>query len=75
MTAAEIVREVLRREGVSTIELSKMLEKSRGYANRMIYTDNMVSDVFSEMCDALGYDVVVRSREDGAEFFLSPRLR
>ena len=62
----------MRREGVSTVELSKILGKSQGYANRLISKDNVISDVFSEMCDALGYDVIVRSREDGAEYFLSP---
>ncbi len=75
MTAAEIVREVLRREGVSTVELSSKLNKSRGYANSIISNDNVISNVFSEMCDALGYDVIVRSREDVAEYFLSPRVR
>ena len=75
MTAAEIVREVLRRGGVSTVELSKILGKSRGCANCLISKDNVISDVLSEMCDALGYDVIVRSCEDGAEYFLSPRKR
>ena len=73
MDATEIVREILAREGITGTSLSARLGKSYRYISNKLTQRNMHTNVFAQICDVLDYDVIVRSRYDGAEFYLSPR--
>jgi len=70
----EIISEILARKGISQVKFSRMLGK----------TDKFISVIFSQnrepkartlarYCDLLDYDLIVRSREDGSEYFITPR--
>ena len=73
MDATEIIREIMSRDEVTGTSLSARLGRSYNYISSTLTRKNMYTDVFARICDALDCDVVVRSRFDGAEFFLSPR--
>ena len=74
MTSNEIVGIICSRENKSLRELSKELGHAPNYLTEVINKGrDLSSSLLSEICDHHGYDLVVRSREDGMEFFVSPR--
>ncbi len=73
MDATNIIREIMKREGVAGTTLSTQMGMSYNYISSKLTQKKMLTDVFARICDALDYDVIARNRYDGAEFFLSPR--
>lgn len=74
MTPNEIVGVICSRETKSLNRLSKELGHASNYLTTMINRKTVPSStLLAEICDHFGYDLVVRSREDGMEYFVSPR--
>lgn len=73
MRANEAIKSMLDKEGVSTIQASKNMGKSRGYLSSVI-SQRVIpkADTMAAICDTLGYDLIARSREDGYEFTIDP---
>lgn len=73
MRADQVIKTMLEREQVSTIQASKALGKSRGYLSSVIAQRVIPkADTMAGICDTLGYDLIARSREDGYEFTIDP---
>lgn len=73
MRADKVLRAILDKEGVSTIQASVTMGKSKGYVSAILSTKAMPkTDTMAKVCDALGYDLIARSREDGYEFTIDP---
>ena len=73
MRADKVLREILIREDVSTIQASRSLCKSDGYMTAILAKKTIpTADTMAAICDALGYDLIARSREDGYEFTIDP---
>lgn len=66
MTSKEIIRAALARAGVSQSSLSEKLEYSNKSAVGAILKKNnsLRSDVFCKWLDALGYEVIIRRKND-----------
>jgi len=73
MNANETIREVLKRENVSTERASAMLGKNRSYVSVLLSrgSDPRVATLV-QLCDALDYELVMRSCSDGYEFTIGP---
>jgi len=71
--ADKVLKEMLEREHISTIEASKMMGRSKGYVSNLISRHTIPrADTMAAICDAMGYDLIARSREDGYEFHIDP---
>ena len=69
MTSAELVREILSRDSLSPTSLSIKMGHNKTYLNTIIARDRELTlPVLREFCEAAGYELVVRSNEDGYEF-------
>ena len=69
MKSYEAIRDILVREGANAYDISRLIRRTRTYVINIISRklDTRVSTLV-EILDALGYDLVARSREDGFEF-------
>ena len=69
MKSYEVIRDTLEREGITGYQLSHSIGCSNSYVTNIINIkkDPRVSTL-TKILDALGYDLVARSREDGFEF-------
>lgn len=73
MRADKVLRAILDKEGVSTIQASVTMGKSKGYVSAILSRNIMPkTDTMAAICDALGYDLLARSRDDGYEFNIDP---
>lgn len=73
MRADKVLRSILDKEGVSSIQVSEEMGKSKTYVNKIIATKTIPkADTMAAVCDAVGYDLIARSREDGYEFIIDP---
>lgn len=73
MRADKVLKEMLAREHVSTIDASKIMGRSKGYVSTFISRHTIPkADTMAAICDAMGYDLIARSREDGYEFTIDP---
>jgi len=76
MRADHVIKSMLEKEQVSTIEASKALGKSRGYLSSVIAQRVIPkADTLAAICNVLGYDLIARSRVDGYEFTIDPPER
>jgi len=73
MRADKVLRAILDKDGISTIQASERMGKSKTYVNKIIATKTIPrTDNMAAICDAVGYDLIARSREDGYEFTIDP---
>lgn len=71
MTGTEIVRAILERESLSPTSLSLALGRERRYISTLLSKNHaMKINTLLEICDKTGYELVIRSKEDGYEFDL-----
>lgn len=74
MESYEVIREVLRHEDISAVKASHMMGQTKTYIGSLLSKKNdQKSGNLARMLDALDYDLLARSRKDGAEFFISPK--
>lgn len=66
MTSKEIIRTALTKAGITQTQLSDKLEYSNRTAVGAILNKNssLRTDIFCKWLDALGYEVIIRRRND-----------
>ena len=73
MRPDEIITQMMKREHKSKREVSKVMGKSPRYLDPIVYDGRSPRvDTFAGIVDAMGYDLVARSRDDGFEFRVDP---
>lgn len=73
MSSVEIIRDLFGRGKASTIDVSRQIGRSDGFIANYISTKRAPStDLFAEIVDALGYDLIMRNRETGEETIIKP---
>lgn len=73
MRADKVLRSILDKEGVSSTRASERIGKNKSYVS-VILSNHVIpkTDTMAAICDAVGYDLIARSREDGYEFTIDP---
>lgn len=73
MRADKVLKAILAKEGISSIQASRKIGKSDAYLSSIIAkgTSPGVSTM-AGICDVLDYDLLVRSRNDGFELTIDP---
>jgi len=73
MQADKVLKTILEKEGITTIQASRKMGRSDGYLSATIAKKASPRvDIMADICDALDYDLLVRSREDGFELYIDP---
>lgn len=73
MRADKVLRAILDKDGLTAIQASERMGKSKTYVNNIISKETIPrADNMAAICDAVGYDLIARSREDGYEFTIDP---
>lgn len=73
MSTADIIRAMLQRAGVSASRASLNMGKKSPYIDSILSRgSNPRCDVMARIADTLGYDLVVRHRDDGYEYTIPP---
>lgn len=71
MNANDVMREILCREHLSAEKASIRMGRSKTYVNKLLSTKtDPKSETLAEFCEAMGYELIARSREDGFEFII-----
>ena len=71
MTGTEILKGILERESLSPTKVSIDMGHGRAYLNTLFAEKRECRlQTLHEFCEATGYEIVVRSKEDGYEFTL-----
>lgn len=66
MKTSEILKVAMKEKGVTQVALAFMMGfSSQGSIGNMLKRENMDSDVFVELLDNLGYEVVVQPKTQG----------
>lgn len=76
MQADKVVKRMLTIEGISSIQASRRMNRSDGYLSRTISGGlTPGAGKLAEIGDALGYDLLLRKRDDGTEIIIDPPKR
>ena len=69
----KVLAEILEREGISTVQASRMYGKHKSYITSLLSRGTVPkADTLAGILDAIGYDLIARSRADGYEFTIPP---
>lgn len=74
MNAMEVMREILKREGITPTEASRRMGRSTSYVGTMLNPhkqSNVSASRIVEFCEAMEYEVILRNRDDGFEFLIN----
>ena len=73
MNIMNTMREILKREEISASDASRKMGRSPAYVGNLInphsHKDVQASTAV-KFCEAMGYELVARSKEDGYEFLI-----
>ena len=73
MLPVDVLSHMIGRRNLSTRNASIIFGRSPSYASRMISGRVTLSiGLIAEFGDKLGYDIVLRDREDGEEWIIEP---
>ena len=73
MRADKVLREIIDKENLSATEVSLRVGKTRKYMSTLFSHHRIPqADTMAGICDAIGYDLLVRSRDDGYEILIDP---
>ena len=71
MNAKDTMRKILERESLSTIKTSLEMGHGRAYLNTILSEGNVPkTSTLAAFCEVVGYELVVRSKDDGFEFVI-----
>lgn len=74
MRADKVLLAIIAKEGLTDSEVSSRIGKSPRYLDSIRYRHAMPkTDTMATVCDAIGYDLLVRSRDDGYEIEIDPK--
>lgn len=72
MTGTETMRAILDRESLSPTRVSVEMGHARTYLNTIFSSSRDCKlETLVDFCEATGYEIVVRSQDDGYEFEVS----
>lgn len=73
MRADKVLRAILKRESITYMAASRKMGRTESYLGSIISKGTIPRvDSMARICDALGYDLLARSRDDGFEFYIDP---
>lgn len=73
MEPKTMLKSLFGRGELSTVETSLKMGRSRGYLSSYIARGNEPGiTLMAEICDAIGYDLLIRNRNDGTEIIIDP---
>lgn len=73
MQVAEVLEAIIVQSGMSNTTIARTLGKSPKYMCPIRYGQAVPrTDTMASICDAVGYDLIVRSRTDDTEFVIEP---
>lgn len=76
MTAVELLKEMFGAGKLSTVDTSRKMGRSRAFLSTYTTRGNEPRvGLFAEILDAIGYDLIVRKRDDGSEIRIEPSQR
>ena len=71
MTGTDAMKGILKRESLSPTKVSVAMGHGRSYLNTLFTEDRECKlPTLYEFCEATGYEIVIRSKDDGYEFTL-----
>lgn len=75
MNAIEVMRDVITNEQLTPSEASRKMEHKPSYLGTIFSSEKrgqkaIKTDTLAQFCEALDYELVVRSKSDGAEFVI-----
>lgn len=74
MRADKVLRAIIRKKGLSIKGASVKAGRSRSYLPSMFSKGNIPKiDTMADLCDNLGWDLLVRDRSDGFEIHIDPK--
>lgn len=75
MRADKVVLSIIEREGLKDGDVSRAMGRTPRYLDAIRYRHVMPkADTMATVCDVVGYDLIVRSREDGFEITVDPSM-
>lgn len=73
MRAGKVLKTILAKEGITPTEAARKIGRSDAYLSSIIAKDTSPKvSTMAGICDALDYDLLVRSRSDGYELNIDP---
>ena len=74
MTAVEVLRAFFGAGKLSTVDVSLKMGRNRSFLSAYLTRGNEPKvGLFAEILDVIGYDLLMRKRDDGTEIILDPR--
>ena len=71
MNTMKVMREILKMENLSLAEASAKVGRSDTYFGSVLNQRKSIgSNVLAEICDAFGYELVIRSKDGEREFII-----
>ena len=64
MTIPEILRTILKQEGISQTEVGRRIGKSKQAVNNMLSRDDMMMSTVIHILHAVGYDFIIEKRRN-----------
>lgn len=74
MDSIDTLKAVLAREEISAADASRRMGRVSSYVGTMLNKNKKKTismDIASDLCEVVGYEIVVRSRDDGFEFIVN----
>lgn len=73
MQADKVLRAIIEKSGHSVDGASRIVGKNKSYFSGMFARGSIPKlDTMATLCDILGWDLLVRDREDGFEIEIDP---
>ena len=70
MTSNDVVKLIIEREELSITDVSRKMGHERAYLNTRLARGNPKTSTLATFCEVVGYELVVRSKDDGFEFVI-----
>ncbi len=75
MQADKVLASILDREGLDGTDVSRRIGRNPTFLRSYIYRGIVPGiNTMARICDAVEYDLIIRSRADGFEFTIDPPI-
>lgn len=76
MQITNVLRAMLARKGISAVSAARLMKRSDSYISRRISGNQIPKvDSLAEIGNVLGFDLLLRDRQDGFEILIDPPER
>ncbi len=73
MKPTDVLNAMISKRGLTYIQASLQAGRSRGYMGRMVYKKVVPGTaVLADIGDRLGFDLILRDRQDGSTIIIDP---